>query len=522
MIPENTLVKKPNKPQKMSNEELLEFARCADPKTGYEYFMKNYFYIQHPTKGQLKYDPFEYQERLIQTYHENRFSIALMPRQTGKSTSAAGYLLWYSMFVPDAIILIAAHKQSGASEIMTRVRYAYELCPDFIRCGAVTYNKNSIEFDNGSRLVAQATTENTGRGMSITLLYLDEFAFVRNTIAEEFWTSMRPTLATGGKCIITSTPNSDEDQFARIWKQANKTQDEYGNENPLGIGVNGFKPFRSYWEEHPERDQAWADEEREAIGEERFRREHGCEFLIFEETLINSIKLLDMEGIDPVEKHGQVRWYKKPSKGHVYMVGLDPSMGTGGDNAAIQIYELPDMVQIGEWMHNKTDIPNQIKILQGICEYLTEITESRNDVYYSVENNSLGEAALISIFEMGEENIDGIFLSEPKRNGNVRKFRKGFNTTETSKVSACAKWKVLVESGRTKINSKPLISEMKNFVAKGRSYAAKEGETDDLVMASLLVVRMASVLKDYDPKLEKHLRDHTDELITPMPFIMIT
>lgn len=193
---------------------------------------------------------------------------------THNSTSAAGYLLWYAMFIPDSIILIAAHKQSGASEIMQRVRYAYETCPDFIRSGVVTYNKNSIEFDNGSRIVAQATTENTGRGMSITLLYLDEFAFVRNTIAEEFWTSMRPTLATGGKCIITSTPNSDEDQFAQEWKKANKTIDEFGNDT--GIGTNGFKSFRSYWHEHPERDQKWATEEEQAIGTERWRREHGC------------------------------------------------------------------------------------------------------------------------------------------------------------------------------------------------------------------------------------------------------
>jgi len=257
-----------------TREQMIEFAKCADPITGHKYFLENYFYIQHPTKGQLKYSPFEFQERLVDTYHHNRFAIALMPRQTGKSTTAAGYLLWFAMFKPDSIILVAAHKQSGAAEIMQRVRYAYELCPDFIRCGATTYNKNSLEFDNGSRLVAQATTENTGRGMSITLLYLDEFAFVRNTIASEFWTSMRPTLATGGKCIITSTPNSDEDQFALEWKMANKTVDDFGNDT--GIGTNGFKAFRSFWHEHPDRDQKWADDEEQAIGTEKFRREHCC------------------------------------------------------------------------------------------------------------------------------------------------------------------------------------------------------------------------------------------------------
>lgn len=513
------LVKRPHKMEKMTHEQMMEFAKCADPHTGYEYFMRNYFYIQHPTKGQLKYNPFAYQENLIKTYHENRFSIALMPRQTGKSTSAAGYLLWYSMFIPDAIILIAAHKQSGASEIMQRIRYAYELCPDFIRCGAVTYNKNSLEFDNGSRIVAQATTENTGRGMSITLLYLDEFAFVRNTIAEEFWTAMRPTLATGGKCIITSTPNSDEDQFARIWKSANNTIDAHGND--IGIGINGFKAFRSYWHEHPDRDEKWAAEEEAAIGTERFRREHGCEFIIHEETLVSGLKLVEMEGVDPKKKEGQVRWYKEPEKGKAYLVGLDPAIGTGGDFAAIEVFELPNMTQVGEWMHNKTDIPNQVRILRDICDYLAEVTETPNDVYFSVENNSIGEAALISISEMGEENIRGTFLSEPKRAGNVRKFRKGFNTTETAKISACAKFKSLIESDRMVIHSKALISEMKTFVAYGRSYKAKEGQHDDLVMATLLVVRMAAVLKDYDPALSDYLRDHEDELIEPMGFHMI-
>ena len=271
---EGVLVKKAHKKMNYTPEQIQEFAKCANPVTGPMYFMDNFFNIQHPTQGKLIYHPFKYQEELINTYHNYRFSISLMPRQTGKSTSAGGYLLWYAMFKPDSTILIAAHKYSGAQEIMQRIRYAYELCPDHIRAGVTSYNKGSIEFDNGSRIVAQATTENTGRGMSITLLYCDEFAFVRPTIAKEFWTSISPTLSTGGKAIITSTPNSDEDQFALIWKQANKTEDEFGNETELGI--NGFRAYRSYWREHPDRDDKWAEEERGRIGDERFRREMDC------------------------------------------------------------------------------------------------------------------------------------------------------------------------------------------------------------------------------------------------------
>ena len=271
---ETVIVKKAHQVESFTEQQILEIAKCADPVTGPQYFMDNYFYIQHPTKGSIQYHPFEYQERLIDTYHNYRFSISLMPRQTGKSTSAAGYLLWYAMFVPDSTILVAAHKYLGAQEIMQRVRYAYENCADFIRAGVTSYNKGSIDFDNGSRIVAQTTTENTGRGMSISLLYCDEFAFVRPTIASDFWTSITPTLATGGKCIITSTPNSDEDQFALIWKGANKCVDEFGNETELG--QNGFKSFRSAWREHPDRDDKWAAEMRSQLGDERFRREMEC------------------------------------------------------------------------------------------------------------------------------------------------------------------------------------------------------------------------------------------------------
>jgi len=515
---EGVLVKKAHSKMNYTSEQIQEFVKCADPTTGAIYFMDRFFNIQHPTKGKMIYHPFEYQKELINTYHNYRFSISLMPRQTGKSTSAAGYLLWYGMFKPDSTILIAAHKYSGAQEIMQRIRYAYELCPDHIRAGVTSYNKGSIEFDNGSRIVAQATTENTGRGMSITLLYCDEFAFVRPTIAKEFWTSISPTLSTGGKAIITSTPNSDEDQFALIWKQANKTEDEFGNETELGI--NGFRAYRSYWRDHPDRDDKWAEEERGRIGEERFRREMDCEFIINDETLINATTLVDMEGIEPTYKTGQVRWYKEPQPGRVYVVALDPSLGTGGDPAAIQVFEANTTTQIAEWKHNKTPIPTQIRILNDIVKSIYEKTQDGTSIYYSIENNTIGEAALISLAEFGEDNFPGMMLSEPKSAGSGRRFRKGFNTTNKSKISACAKLKNLVETKKMIVNSKSLISEFKTFVAHGTSYAAKIGETDDLVMATVLAVRMMQVLQNYHAELNTQIADFGDEVIEPMPFIM--
>lgn len=239
-----------------------------------------------------------------------------------------------------------------------------------------------------------------------------------------------------------------------------------------------------------------------------------CEFIIADETLINPNTLIALDGIEPVSRMGQVRWYKRPEKGNIYVVGLDPSLGTGGDPAAIQIYEANTTTQIGEWKHNKTDIPSQIKLVAQITKYISECTTEPNNIYYSVENNSIGEASLISLAEYGENNIPGIFISEPGKQ------RKGFNTGNKTKLAACAKFKTLVESKKLKINSFGLISELKGFVAHGGSYAAKIGDTDDLIMASLLVVRILQVLSDYHYDLESHIRDH-DDYIAPLPFFAV-
>jgi hypothetical protein len=449
----------------------------------------------------------------------------MLGRQMGKTTTAVGYLLWYAMFVPDSTILISAHKYTGAQEIMQRLRYAYETCPDFIRAGVTSYNKQSLEFDNGSRIVAQTTTETTGRGMSVSLLYCDEFAYVEPNIAVEFWTSISPTLATGGKAIITSTPNSDEDQFAQIWNEANKRFDEYGNEQELGR--NGFYPCIAIWSEHPDRDEKWKNEEMSRVGEERFRREHECEFLVFDETLINSISLTDMEGKEPIMKMGQARWYKKINPSSTYIVALDPSLGTGGDYAAIEIMELPSMAQVCEWHHNMTPVQAQARILRDLIKHIDDKCQAEgvaSSIYYSVENNTLGEAALVAINELGEETFPGLFLSEPIKKGHVRRFRKGFNTTHAAKISACSKLKQLIESKQIKVNSKMLVSELKTFVAQGITFKAKVGQHDDLVSALLLVMRMVMLLQDWDPSIYDKMRDHTgmEEHDLPMPIYIST
>ena len=245
-----------------------------------------------------------------------------------------------------------------------------------------------------------------------------------------------------------------------------------------------------------------------------------CEFIIYDETLINPIMLTEMAGIDPVERQGQVRWYKRPERDKTYVVALDPSLGTGSDPAAIQVFELPGLKQVAEWSHNKTIVQRQVVILKEICQHITETIGTQNSVYYSVENNTLGEAALVAISELGEENIAGVFLSEPKRSAAGMRHRKGFTTTNKSKLAACSKLKSLVETKRMTIASKALISELKTFVASGNSYAAKVGETDDLVMSTLLAIRMMQLLQNFDANLDAEIRDGADNFIEPMPFII--
>lgn len=519
---DGNLVKKAHAQIKYTLEEVQHLEKCMDPVDGPLYFAKNFIKIQHPVRGSIPFEPYPFQEKLIHAYHNNKQCIAMLPRQMGKTTCAVAYLLWYTMFVPDVQVLIAAHKYEGARDIMDRYRYAYENLPDFIRAGVYSYNRNTIEYDNGSRIQATTTTENTGRGKSLSLIYCDEFAFVQPPEkAKEFWTALSPTLATGGKAIITSTPNSDEDQFAMIWTEANKKFDEYGNEQTLG--QNGFFAYFAHWSEHPDRDDAWARLEKAKIGEERFRREFECEFLIYDETLINSVKLVELQGSDPVMTMGQTRWYRDINPRATYLVALDPSLGTGGDYGAIQVYEMPDMIQVAEWHHNETPVQQQVKHLREILKYIHDRGEEKGSVpqiYYSVENNSLGEAALIVISDIGEENFPGLFLSEPIRKGHVRKFRKGFNTTHRTKITACSILKNMIETNKMKIHSKPLISELKTYIASGLGFKAKSGEHDDLVSSTLLIVRMAEVLADWDPQVYEKMTEKITEESMPMPIFV--
>lgn len=529
-----------------------ELKKCSSDPI---YFIETYCRIVHPTKGEVPFILYDYQKVMIEMYERKDMRktmdgeenpsygkpgncVSLVSRQMGKTEVACAYMLWNAMFRPNQNILVAANKFDQAKEIIKRMKQVYAACPSWIKPGikADGWNMQSIKLENGSTVLGIATTADSGRGKSISLLYVDEFAFVAPNMAKEFWAAIRPTLSTGGRCIITSTPNNDDDEFAGIWFGANDTFDEYNNPYPDDYGRNNFRAFSTIWDSHPERNMAWKNKELQDIGEERFRREHECEFLSFDETLINPIFMANQLNSfvkDPKRRTRKIRWYEDILPNHQYIVGWDPCIGTGEDNAAIQVFRLPDMVQVAEWSHNRTRVDGQCRILLDIlCELDEQLRRNpaqkyEPEIFWSVENNVIGEAALLMIEHTGEENFPGYFVSEA-RNGRSsgRKYRKGFTTSNKTKLEACVKFKALLEQGRMDISSAALVREIKFFVRYGEyistSYKAKDGEHDDLILAILLCIRITQVIIKWDEGLMEELSDDigTDDYAGPMPTLI--
>lgn len=258
----NKFIKPANTETEYTPEQLIELKRCASDPV---YFIKTYVKIQHPTKGAVAFELYDFQEKLIRSFHNNDFNIVLASRQVGKSITSASYLLWYAMFHFDKTVLIASNKNSGAMEMIYRIRFAYESLPFWLKPGVTDdgYNKHAVGFDNGSRIISAATSEDTGRGMSISLLFLDEFAFVAPGIQDEFWTAIKPTLSTGGSCIIASTPNGDMNIFAQLWRAA-------------VVEANSFIATWVKWDEPPGRDIKFKEKEIADIGERKWMQEYEC------------------------------------------------------------------------------------------------------------------------------------------------------------------------------------------------------------------------------------------------------
>jgi hypothetical protein len=488
MAKKNPLIKRAHQPIEYTPNLVQELLRCShDPM----YFIEKYVKIQHPVKGTIDFVLYPYQKRLIKSFQNNRFNIVLSARQTGKSTTSAAYLLWFATFHEDKTVLIVSNKNDNAMEMISRIRFAYESLPLWLKPGITDdgWNKHNVGFDNGSRIVSQATSESSGRGLSISLLFCDEFAFVQPGIQEEFWASISPTLATGGSCIIASTPNGDSNLFAQLWRGAE-------------LEINGFTSTWVKWDEPPGRDEEFKQKEIGKIGELRWRQEYECEFLSSDALLISSIVLNNIVvPVLPEPDFQGIHWFSELQENQTLLIGIDPATGSGSDMSSIEIYDFPSLIQVGEFRSNTTSSVDLYKTLKSVIKNL----EKRKIMsYFSVENNGVGEG-IIALYQNDENPPESNFISE------TGKGRLGMTTTGKSKIKACMNLKELVTKGKIKIKSKLLLTELKGFVRKLGSYSAQYGSTDDSISATLIVIRLLEEISTYEDKAFEMLYNLGDE-----------
>lgn len=439
--------------------------------------------------------------------------------------TSAAFILWFILFNDDKHVLIASNKSDNAKEIIGKIVYAYEELPNWLKPGINenTWNKFSLEFENKSRITAATTSPDTGRGLSIDLLYVDELAFVKPHIQDEFMTSILPTLASrkDGKMIISSTPNGDKNLFAEMWRGAESKR-------------NGFYPIFVPWNAMPGRDEVYKNAMIKQFGIRKWQQEFECAFLSQESTLIDSAKIKELENLIDEKNDAftvideKFVFWKKINKKTNYIIGVDPSEGGGNDNSVIQIFETPSLEQVAEYASNSTSSVELYKILKNCLKYLQHYG---GESYFSIENNGLGNA-IAALYEADTNPPESaIFISENGKN------KRGFTTTQPSKIKSCLLFKELVDSNNIKINSKELLSELKSFVRSGGSYFAQVGATDDRITAVLVVLRAMEELSRFDDfayhklysssieKIDSELQEYTDNPddidSAPMPFMFI-
>jgi hypothetical protein len=493
----NELIKRAYATSEYTPDLIQELIKCKDDPV---YFIKNYVWLQHATKGKILFKLYDYQEELVRACEENDRVIALISRQMGKTQTISMYLLWFAMFNRDKTIVIASKNNAHAMEIMDRIRFAYEELPHWLKAGCKYYNKHNIEFDNGSRIKSEATTEKTGRGLAISKLYLDELAFISPRVQTAMWRSLSPTLSTGGQAIISSTPNGDTDLFADLWRGANSQQ-------------NAFKPVFYPWNLHPDRDETYIKKMQGELGPIGFRQEVLCEFISSDAMLIDSLRLSFLKGKKPLTENMGFKFWTNDigGKTKTYLIGLDPATGNGSDFTVIEVVEFPAMKQIAELRLNTVNIPLIYAKLKWLFKYLRQPTPNgRSEIIWSFERNGVGEALVAMI--QNDDSMDGGVYLDGVDLYNESANRLGVYTTGKSKLLSCMQLKNLIEKGPTgiEINSDVLLIELQNFVAVGGTYQAKKGCTDDAIMAMAVIMKVLSRLATYDDKARKLVYESVD------------
>ena len=508
----NPNLKKANVAYDFSPEDVKEFVKCSQDPV---YFIREYIRIVSLDEGIIPFTMYDFQEDMVQKFHENRFNIAKLPRQSGKSTIVTAYLLWYVVFNDNVNVAILANKAATAREMLGRLQLSYENLPKWMQQGIVGWNKGSLELENGSKILAASTSASAVRGMSFNIIFLDEFAFVPNHIAEQFFSSVYPTISSGKKTkvIIISTPHG-MNMFYKLWHDAERKANEY-------------VPTEVHWSQVPGRDEVWKEQTIRNTSEQQFRVEFDCEFLGSVDTLISPSKLRIMPYEDPIKQNRGLAVYEQAIEDHNYIVTVDVSRGIGGDYSAFCVMDTTTLpyTLVARYKNN------EIKpiILPNI---IVDVAKNYNNAYILCEVNDIGgQVADIIQYDLEYENL----LMAAMRGRAGQQLGQGFSGKKTQlgvkmstavKQVGCSNLKALIEDDKLIIKDYDTIAELTTFIQKGQSFQAEDGCHDDLAMCLVMFAWMAmqeyfKEMHDNDVRARIYAdqRDSIEQDMAPFGFI---
>jgi hypothetical protein len=473
----NPNLKKANVATNFTPEEVQEYIKCSEDPV---YFIKTYIKIVSLDKGLIPFDMYDFQVDMTRKFHDNRFNIAKLPRQSGKSTIVTSYLLWYVLFNANVNVAILANKAATSREMLQRLQLSYENLPKWLQQGILQWNRGSLELENGSKIMAASTSSSAVRGMSFNVIFLDEFAFVPNHIADQFFSSVYPTISSGKstKVIIISTPHG-MNMFYKLWHDAEK-------------GKNEYIPTEVHWSAVPGRDAAWKEQTIKNTSEQQFKVEFECEFLGSVDTLISPSKLRTMPYHDPIAQNKGLAVYKRAEPEHNYIITVDVARGTSNDYSAFVVVDTTTVpYEVVARYRN-----NEIKPIV-FPNIIVDVAKNYNNAYILCEVNDIGgQVADIIQFDLEYENL----LMAAMRGRAGQQLGQGFSGKKTQlgvkmssavKQVGCSNLKALIEEDKLLIPDYDTIAELTTFIVKGQSFAAEDGCNDDLAMCLVIFGWMA-------------------------------
>lgn len=512
----NPLLKRSNIDVELTQDQFIELAKCADDPI---YFAKNYIKIVTLDHGLVNFKPYNFQEKMLKNFHEKRFNICKLPRQSGKSTTTVAFLVHNILFDEHTSIAILANKAQTAKDILARLQTAYENLPKWMQQGVKSCNKTSIELENGSKVIAASTSASAVRGGTYSLLMLDEYAFVPEQIANNFMRSVYPTITSGkkSKVIIISTP-SGLNHYYKMWMDAKE-------------GKNEYYPFEIHWSEVPGRDATWQREQIANIGQKAFDQEFNTDFLGSSETLISGSKLSTITTKNPLRSINSLDVYEEPKEDHVYVTLVDTARGVEKDYHAFVIIDitnnsenkgLPSYNVVAKYKNNEIKPEMYSNVVKDIASVY-------NQSFLLCEVNDIGNQVAKDLIEDGYPNM--LLCSTKARSGQFvgqnfsGKYELGVKMQKNVKKIGCIKLKTLIEENILFINDRDIFAELTTFVQKGSTFEAEAGKNDDLVMCLVMFSWLTTnqYFKDLvDDDLRKRLlqekKDQEESDILPFGF----